>query len=88
MIQISLTVSLVLEFGIWWQVNDIFLEISKVWYYWKLQDANANDIALMIEFVVESRSIAPTLHPSLVAARNTGHCTIGVFTVCVDEGGE
>ena len=70
------------------QANDIFPGISKAWYYWQLQDTNANDIAILIEVVVESCSLVPALHPDLVATRDTGHCTVGRFTVRANEGGE
>lgn len=69
------------------QAIDIFPEISKVRYYW-LQDANANDIAVIIEVVVESCSMVPAIHPDLVATRDTGHCAVGRFAVRANKGSE
>jgi hypothetical protein len=46
----------------------------------------ANDFTLVIELVVESHSLKPSLHPDLVGTSNAGHGVGGGCTISVCEG--
>ena len=57
-------------------------------YYRQPLDVHENDIALVIEPIIDHRSVVPTTQSEMVATIDTSNGVVSIFAICSGQGVE